>query len=66
MCPDRDWVAHRPGARRAVVWTPDDTLMMINLDYAYAETLAEIEWQDADDVAAGRSFGAGSASPGNR
>jgi len=52
--PDRDWVAHRPGARRAVVWTPDDTLMMIDLDHAYAETLAEIERQDADDVAAAR------------
>jgi hypothetical protein len=39
--PDSDWIAHRPGARSAVVLAADDALMVIDLDRAYAETLAD-------------------------
>jgi hypothetical protein len=52
--PDRDWIAHRPGARSAVVLLPDDAVAVIDLDHVYAETLAEIQRQDADDMAAAR------------
>ena len=52
--PDRDWIAHRPGAAQAVVCMPDDSFQVIDLASAYAEAMDELARQDTDDVAACR------------
>jgi hypothetical protein len=45
-------IAHAPGACRAAVAAEDGTIEIVELSAAYAESLAEIERQDADDRAA--------------
>jgi hypothetical protein len=47
-------IAHAPGACRAAIAEDDGTIEIVELSLAYAETLGEIERQDADDRAATR------------
>jgi hypothetical protein len=52
--PTRFHFAHAPGTRRAAVAADDGSISVVKLCDAYAETLDEIERQDADDRAAAR------------